>query len=325
VRLAPLLLALALLSPAAGAAPPAPAIPLPWAKGTTLHYTSTTVDEKVTRGVRRVSTTHADTTIEIIEATPQGFVQVWRDTDPTIAIEGEGETSAAEQRAAQVMLDQVGDIAVEAQLDAKGVFTGLRNAEALGAKMREVMLPGMRAAFQARPEYADATEQALDAKLGPVLARLTTPAALNVTLGRQPTIYNLFTAPAITADHPVTYEDVLQSPVSDDRLPSVGKFELVGTDAAADTVTIRWTQTIDPVKGVEAAWRMLAAITGQPLPVERNALPQQLKLTDEATVVVHRRTGVPQHLVHVRDVGLGSTIRRTTWTFALAPEPAEAK
>jgi hypothetical protein len=303
----------------------APAIPLPWSAGTKLEYRSTTVDEKVANGVRRVATTRALTTVEITQAGETGFVQSWRDTGGTVELEGDGPDLAAEQAVATAMLRRFEGVALEADLDAQGLFTGVRNWRALGALMREALLPALRTQAKARAAQMQVavTDAEVDARLAPVLQRMTTQSVLDASLGKQASIYNLFTAPAITAGKPVRYEDELQSPVSSHRIPAIGQFELIRTDAAADTVTLRWTQSIDPVKGLEATWKMVEALTGAALPADRSQLPTGLVLRDEATVTVHRGSGVPRHLVHQRRLELGGQVKTTTWTLAQRTTPGQ--
>jgi hypothetical protein len=314
-RLFLLLVAAAFAAPAQAA----PAIPLPWTLGTRLTYQSTTVSEKVDADVRRVATTNALSTIEIVATDATGFVQSWRDQQASIVVEGNGPDLAVEQRTSQQMLDRFADLALDAQLDDKGFYVGIRNWEQLGARMREVLQPVLMAQGRAKPQLAQLSEADLTARLAPVLAAMTTQPAINASLGRNAAIYNGFTAPALVAGKPVHYEDTLPSPLSDHAIPAIGTFELVGADTTADTVTIHWTHAIDPVKGLDAAWAMVAAITGAPLPERRRDLPMQLALHDEATVVMHRRTGVIQRLEHERFLELGDRKRRTTWTMVLQP------
>ena len=296
------------------------AIPLPWQVGVRLEYESTTVSEKVSKDVRRVATTRALSTIEILAADDTGYVQSWRDKKARIVVEGNGPDLAVEQRTSQRMLDRFADLALEVKLDDQGLYTGIRNWEPLGARLRDVLQPVLVEQARSKPQLASVPEAELLPKLAPVLAQMTTQPVIDSSLGRNASIYNFFTSPALEAGKPVRYEDTLQSPLSDHRIPAVGVFELIATDAQADTVTIRWTQSIDPVKGRDAAWAMVEAITGASLPVERAALPSQLTMRDEATVVLHRGTGVIQRLQHERLLELGDQKRRNTWMMVLVPD-----
>ena len=63
-----------------------------------------------------------------------------------------------------------------------------------------------------------------------------------------------------------------------------GTFEL--GEVNANTVTIRWNQSIDPVKGAEVMQRVVKQLVGGELP-KGEPMPE-LKLTDSATVVMER-------------------------------------
>ena len=106
---------------------------------------------------------------------------------------------------------------------------------------------------------------------------------MDASLGRQVAIFNYFTAASIPRGKPVSYEDSLPSPWSSDVIPSRGSFEVIGEDAKAGTVTIRWRQGIDPVKGRDAVWKVVGA-----LGIRRgdgagsDGMPKGLVLKDEA-------------------------------------------
>src|SRR5436190_1446457 len=81
---------------------------------------------------------------------------------------------------------------LQAQLDDKGAYRGLRNWQQLGAAMREVMLPVLVAQSAARKDLAGTKGDELQAMLAPALERLTTQAAVDASLGRQMAIFNYF-------------------------------------------------------------------------------------------------------------------------------------
>jgi hypothetical protein len=68
-----LALLVVLFAPAAAQA--AAPIPLPWQKGTSLTYQSTTVDERFENGKNRVTTTRGTTKIAITDVLADGYVQ----------------------------------------------------------------------------------------------------------------------------------------------------------------------------------------------------------------------------------------------------------
>jgi hypothetical protein len=291
-------------------------LPLPWKQGMEVAYRSSSVQERTRAGKHERIVTREDIRLKISEAGDQGFLQVWSSPSPRIEVSGDADSLAADRRMAQQVAERFAGLPLQAQLDASGAYAGLRNWQQLGQALREVMLPILLQQAKARPELAKADEAKLRALLQPALQRLTTQAAIDSTLGKQVAILNFFTAPSLPSTKPVHYQDSLASPWSADILPSRGSFELVGVDDKAGTVTISWQQAIDPVAGAAAAWKMVAAISGKPLPKgARAGLPPGLVLADHATVVLDRRSGLPLSLVHRREVALAGNKTINTWTL----------
>lgn len=292
------------------------ALPLPWQQGQKVRYQSSSVQEKVRAGQRERIDTREISVLEIVEANDKGYLQVWRSESPSVTVSGNGDVIAGKRDIAQQLTQRFAKLPLQAELDATGTYTGIRNWPELGAALREVMLPFMVRQAQARPELAKADEATLRATITPVLQRMTTQAAVNSTLGKQVAIYNFFTAPKLTPGKPVSYQDTMPSPWSVDILPTTGSFELTGVDEKAGTVSILWRQSIDPVKGAAVVRRMVEAITGTALPKQvTDGLPKGLVLSDQATVVLDRKSGLPLSLVHRRDVALGDSTSVTTWTL----------
>lgn len=312
-------LALLVLLVAPAAAQAAAPIPLPWQKGTSLTYQSTTVDERFENGKNRVTTTRGTTKIAITDVLADGYVQAWRDAAVAVEVRVDGVTDAKLQQASQATIDQYHDMEVQAQLDSLGLFVGVRNWQEIGTRMRQTALPVMIAMARTRPELEKMSDAELEAKFAPTLDQIASQGVIDATLGKYPTLYNLFTAPTVEAGKPTRYEDVMPSPVGNHPIPAVGMFERTEENAKEKTITIRWTQTIDPVKGMDAVWKMVEAISGSSTPIDRSQLPKDLELSDEATATVRTDTGVPQRLQHVRKIKLGGQTRLTTWTFVLVP------
>jgi hypothetical protein len=309
-------LALCAMPIAAFAAPP---IPLPWHAGTTLEYMSTRIEERQSGTTHRTTTSRSHTTIEIVEAREDGFVQVWRDHDSTLVMQGNDPALEDQRAIAQKLQDAFKDAVVEVDLDGTGLFVGVRNWQALATTLRATMGPILRGQARAQPALAGLDDAELGARLGPMLDRLTTRAAIDATVGRSPQLYNLFTAPTLKPGEPVRYEGALQSPVSDHVIPAVGQFEILSVDEARDTLTVHWTQSVDPAKGAAAAWGMAHALTGVAIPADATAMPKGLEMEDEATVVIQRTSGVIVHLEHDRRLAMGEQVRTTLWTFELVP------
>jgi hypothetical protein len=300
----------------AGVAQATLSLPVPWKQGMVLHYRSQSSNEKTKGQLHTRVQTQDLNELSILEAGPEGFVQQWKSLRPEVAVSGDGAQVANERKVAQALVERFRTLPLQAQLDAHGAYRGLRNWQELGAAMREVMLPALVAQNAARKDLVGAKKDELSGMIGPALDRLTTQNAINASLGRQVAIFNYFTAANIPRGHKVVYEDKLPSPWSSDTIPSKGSFELVSEDAKAGTVTIRWQQGIDPVKGREAVWRMAGAIgINRSAGTSSEGLPKGMVLKDEATVVLARATGLPVKIEHRREVALGSASSSNAWTF----------
>jgi hypothetical protein len=327
-RLAACLLLLALaaaaLVPGAQAQAPDPAaisLPVPWQAGMVLRYRSTSVTDK-TRGQLHTRIQIQDVSeLKILEANAQGYVQSWRSLKPEVATTGDGDQVVAEKKMATALVKRFENLPLEAQLDAQGNYTGLRNWEALGAAMREVMLPVMLEQASARKDLKKVDPELLRKRLEPALARMTSQGALDAALGRQVAIYNYFIAPSLVPHKIVTYNDDIPSPWSADIIPSKGNFELTAVDEKAGTVTVHWKQGIDPARGLDVAWKMVESITGMKKgDYDFRKMPTGLELSDEATVVLERATGIPLRIEHKRHLALGGSSTDTRWTFERLPD-----
>ena len=205
---------------------------------------------------------------------------------------------------------------MEAELDAQGNYVRLRNWQALGAAMREVLLPVLLEQNRARAKAAGEDEAAIRKRLVPVLERITGEQALSSTLGRQAAVYNFFTGASLTRGKPTTYTDVVPSPWSADVIPTQGSFEL--GEVNNNTVTIRWKQTIDPVKGAQVMRKIVRDLVGKDLP-KGESMPE-LELSDTATVVMDRRSGLPLRIQQVRRIQAGGSVKTTTWSLEKLPD-----
>ncbi len=323
VRL-PLLLAALLCPIALGAQAAAPIkLPLPWTKGAQVAYRSEAVSEKSRAGTHQELRTTETLRIEVTEAGDDGIVQVWHNDDPVVEGSGDAPNLARELATAQALAKNVGAIPYEVQLNARGEFQGLRNWEALSTAMRAVLLPALVAQAHERPETATIDEATLRARIEPVLVRNSGRNATNASLGREAAIFNYFTGAGMTPGETRDYDDNVASPWSGDLIPTHGSFEIAAVDKQAGTVSIRWTQDMDPEKAREVVIRNVEAATGKPIPPEaRDKLPAGVKLSDRALVVLDLATGLPLSLDHVREVEFGGGSSRNHWTLSRISEPA---
>ncbi len=296
-------------------------LPLPWTQGVQVAYRSDATQDKTRAGTHQQLRTREVLRIEVLrievaEAGDDGIVQVWHNIDPVVEGSGDAPTLAREQAVATALAKRMGAIPYEVQLNAKGEYQGLRNWEVLATAMREVLLPVLVDQARGRPELAGLDDAALRAKFEPVLARLSGRDATNASLGREAAIFNYFTGAGMTPGQARHYEDTVPSPWSADLIPTRGTFEISNVDEKAGTVSIRWEQDIDPAKAREIVRKNLEAATGKPLPADDGlSLPAGVRLSDRATVVLDRATGLPLSLDHRRDVEFGGGSTSSHWTL----------
>jgi hypothetical protein len=305
---------------AADATPATPAdavtLPMPWKDGVHAAYASVATQDKLRNGKHVVLTTRETLAISVLEVNPGGVLLRWENQSPVIEASGDGPTLASEKAVVEALATRLGAIPNEVEVNAKGEFTGLRNWQALSGAMREVMLPVLVAQAKARPELAGQDEAALRARFAPLLEKMSGEAATNASLGREAAIFNFFVGASMRRGEPRDYEDRVPSPWSADMLPTRGKFELVAVDDAANTATIHWTQSIDPVRGRDVVRKSMAAAGGKPpAALPATGLPDGVRVDDDATVVLDRSSGLPVRLVHTREVAFGGARTRNTWTL----------
>jgi hypothetical protein len=297
-------------------------LPVPWKPGMQLRYRSTSATDKV-RGQLHTRVQIQDITELRLQADGKGFVQSWHSRKPEVATTGDGDQVNVERRMVQAMLKRFENLPLEAAIDANGNYAGLRNWEALAAATREVMLPAMMDQAASRKELRGTDPAKLRARIEPALATMTTQNAINSAMGRQVAIYNFFIASSLERGKPRTYTDEIASPFSADVIPSRGSFELVAVDEQAGTVTVHWKQGIDPERGRDWAWKTVEALTGaKPDQLRAKSLPTAMELSDEATVVIDRASGIPRRIEHRRHVALGSNRTDQVWTLERLPDAA---
>lgn len=297
-------------------------LPLPWKEGVSVAYRSVATQDRVRGGKHLLLTTKETLRIEVIEVNPGGVVLRWSNESPVVEASGDVPTLATDKAMVDALATRFGSLPYEVEVNAKGEFTGLRNWKALSSAMREVMLPVLVAQAKARPELAGETDEALRARYAPVLEKLSGQAATNASLGREASIYNYFVGASMTPGEAREYDDVSPSPWSADLIPTHGRFELASVDDKAGTVTIHWTQSIDPDKGRAVVLKSIEALAGKPIPEDaKAALADGVKLQDEATVVLDRVSGLPLRLEHSRQVLFGGASTRNTWTLERIAAP----
>ncbi len=285
-------------------------LPLPWKLGVQARYQLQSVQEDLRADKSRKTDSRSTERLDIVEAGPKGFLQVWTTESGTTEVSGSSEDVESMRRISAELAKRLDKLPVEVELDADGSFRRIRNWQVFGSAMREVMLPALLAQNADKAKAAKLDEASLRAKLDPLLDKLTSEAAVSASIGRPASIFNFFVAAKLSEGKPVEYEDYLPSPWSSDLIPTRGSFALEKLNAS--TATIHWRQGVDPAKGAEVMWKIVEAVSGVKVPAaERKGLPSELGLTDEAMAVIDRKTGLPVSIDYRREVSIGGLRKRT--------------
>jgi len=107
------------------------------------------------------------------------------------------------------------------------------------------------------------------------------------------------------------------SPWNADLIPTTGSFEL--REVGPNRVTIAWKQSIDGDKAREVMRKIGRELAGKGADGKPRPAPK-LTLTDEATVVMDRRSGLPLRIEQTRRIGAGDSRKTTVWTLEKLPD-----
>ena len=282
----------------------------PWAADVALRYATESIDDR-TRDGQRTRMRATDTTeIRIAEARADGFLQAWTSQDARMELL-EGDSAALAP--AQAAVDAMAGMALEVELDRDANFHGIRNVEAIGARLRPALRPVVETGIDAGldtlgpGQRAEARAQAA-ARVEAALAHMTSPPMLQAMLGRVPQAYNGFFGAELEAGQWYALETELDNPLGGPKFPARLEVAFTVSEDDPDDVFLEWTQAIDPVAGAGAAWALVERLTGQALdPALRKGLPDALDLRDEGMMLFRRGSGVIEMFEATRTVRLGAS------------------
>ncbi|GAB3381220.1 hypothetical protein [Lysobacter fragariae] len=293
------------------AAPAAQAIrwPNPWAATPDLTYQSEGLETQVKNGVRE-QTRHTDTTtLHVTADKGEGFVQEWTvNGSKWEIIEGDPAKAATLEAAGKVLQG----FPIATRLDRDGNYVGIDNITELATRMRDSLRPlivsGVERKLAAIPD-ATARESARSEAMQRVddaLAQLTTPAVVEVTVGRVIQTYNAFVGVELEPEQWYEVETALDNPLGGDKLPAKLQFTLYPSKDDADDIFLEWNSSIDPAKGAQVAWDIAGKLAGVPISqAQRKGLPGQVVIHDTGFALFRRATGVTEMFETTRTVKLG--------------------
>lgn len=299
------------------AAPPAEAapvidLPLPWKVGQVLRYAYENTDAKQSPGKREKTRLTSITELRTRRADKDGFDVHWASHDTVYkTLEGDASLDALMAPA----MGQMEQLPMEVVLDADGGYRAIRNIDQLSARMRVAMAPVAKASLEAglraagapqagSPEQRKAQAEAL---LKTYLDNISAPKLLEATATRQVRNIAFFNAGGLEDDAWYTLETELPNPTGGAAFPAKLEYGLWVSEDDPEDVYIRWTSTIDPVKGAAALADTVRRLFGEGLPLAPEDLPKQVAIEDAGLMLVHRPTGMVEMYEDERTTTFGKT------------------
>ena len=305
------------LAQAPAAATPADAapvihLPLPWKVGQVLRYAYENTDDKQSPGKRNRTRVTSVTELRTRRADKDGFEVHWASHDTAYrTLEGDVALDAL-MAPAMARMEQ---IPMEVVLEADGAYRSIRNIDQLSARMRVAMAPVAKASLEAGlqaappPQAGSAEERRAQAEavLKTYLDNITSPKLLEATATRQVRNIAFFNAGGLEDDAWYTLETELPNPTGGANFPAKLEYGLWVSEDDPEDVYIRWTSTIDPVKGAAALADTVRRLFGEGLPLAPEDLPKQVAIEDAGLILVHRPTGMVEMYEDERTTTFGET------------------
>lgn len=295
--------------------------PLPWKIGTTLVYDKTTITQKQSKGVSKVRNYSDTTTISIVQARQDGFLQRWTSHD--IKTESSGVTPA-EQAIEREGVQRLSAIPLDVELDGQGLFVRIGNLSSLQPVYRDVVRLGMELGIarsaagitdDAQREQAIAQARAAGAA---TLERMTSEPVLNNLVAPQPLSYNYFAVGGMVPGQVYEIEDLGENPLGGDPYPMLGNVRVTVDAADPRFLNAEWKIALHPTKSAPLLWAAVEKLTGTPFPAElRQGLPRQIDVHTELDVRIERATGIVQRMRRVETRKIMDSLETKTTTMNL--------
>lgn len=292
-----LLSALPMLSAAAAdATAPAPEKikwVLPWKDGVSLTYAEDHATTDETKPQRERSRSTSNTVIRITESSADGFVQTWTGSGYKYEVLEGDKVEEARMKAFASALE---DLPVEAQLDAAGNFTKLRNIDVIAPRVRTAsrplvegmiedalaQIPDEKVRAQKRAEAASMVDRAMDT--------MVSPAMMESILSRDLSWYNGFVGIDLEPDMEYGVDVDLPNAAGGPAIPAKLTFSLSVSEDSPDDIFVVYEQAMDSEKAQAALRANAVRLTGEE--AQKALANVEISVKDEGLFVVHRPTGV---------------------------------
>jgi hypothetical protein len=283
---------------------------MPWKADTSLTYETESLETETTGDAEAIERSTDTSTVRIIEASSEGFVQAWSSKDLQYTVLKGDKSFEAAYRA---MAKELEDLVVEAKLDKAGNYAGLRNFDALLPRMRVAMQPMLLSMSEAElAKITDAGEREkararMKESLDGTLERMLAPAVAEALLSRHIQVYNAFVGIELEPDQ--AYEVALEipNPVGGPAFPATMTFSLSVSEDDPEDLFVTFDQVIDPEKGTAGALAIGENLAGQKL--EGMDKMGTIDIKDEGLFVVNRTTGVIEMFETTRTTTFAGTTK----------------
>ncbi|WP_456999380.1 hypothetical protein [Luteimonas sp. A534] len=304
----------------AAAAPRADVISLvlPWREGVELRYaTEDYDDDRDADGRERTRVTSIET-VRITEARDDGFLQAWSFADSRYEVL-EGEPDGA--HVIEGMLESLGDLVLEIELDAAGSFAGIRNLSLVAERMRPVMETALLAGFEAGLASAEGDDAAdADAlakaratgapQVQAIIEQLMAPDMLQMLLSEDAVQYNDFVGVELEEGRRYEVDVELDHPLGEGMLPARVALVLHVHDRDSDDVHLEWTTHLDREKAAELAIAVAEKMFDADIPAEaREQVLAELSIVKAGAALFRHSTGVVEMLEITQTVRAGDELK----------------
>jgi hypothetical protein len=188
------------------------------------------------------------------------------------------------------------DVPLEVTLDKDANYAGLRNREAIVARLHKALRPLL--AFGAEAELSqiddttkrDAARKDAHATVDATMASVFSPGIVEGLVGRTPQTYNGFVGIDLEPDQAYELETELPNPLGGAPFPAKLTLSLSVSKEDPDDMFVAWDQAIDGRRVGEASAAIAEKLGAKP--ADAGATPANVDIRDEGLFLVHRPSGV---------------------------------
>lgn len=283
-----------------------------WQAGDVLRYKTRTQHERIEHGVVSVEwSADRDITIEVVEATDQGFRTNWTFGEATFR-DRSGHVDLGIKLASRIMAGQP----ITIDLDARGTLQGIAQWEALREQLRAALDPAV--------EWLSASEDASEvAALKDQFESLleNQDAAQEVLLGSVKAFLTVY-GETYTVGQPLEFERTTANPFGGDPFPIVEAIVMETYDPETGAAELVWRQRMAPERTVEILRHVLDALSKRDdVKPELMDRVRAMWLQDDAVFRVDTKTGTVLAMKHRQGMRESRNVWKASTALAFLQTP----